>query len=118
MRSLLIIGFGALLAGCGGPAPEGPGAAERPAEAGIERGIILGTRPLGTASPREGRSPQVLSAARGAGVAPGAEAVELTIRLDTGGRDVTLVQPGEAWLRPGQRVRLTPAGLARDDSGA
>lgn len=89
--------------------------AELPAEAGSERGIILGARPLGAPSGTEVRRQmlnQVLAVARGAGAAPGT--VELTIRLERGGRDVALVQPGEAWLQPGQRVRLTPAGVARD----
>lgn len=110
--------LGLALAGCGGsPAPEAPAVAELPAETGSERGIILGARPLGAAPATEVRRQmltQVLAVARGPGAAPGPGAVELTIRLERGGRDVALVQGAESWLQPGQRVRLTPAGVARD----
>jgi len=91
-------------------------------ESVAERGIILGMRPLPAAplpEPRMRLVSHVLTAARGPGTAPGT--VELIIRLERGGRDVALVQPSEAWLQPGQRVRLTPGtrpGLARDAGGA
>lgn len=123
LRKLLFLSFGVALAGCGGPAPEQelPALAEAMNESVSERGIILGMRPLPAAplpEPRMRLVSHVLTAARGAGPAPGT--VELIIRLERGGRDVALVQPSEAWLQPGQRVRITPGarpGLARDSGG-
>ena len=126
LRKLLFLSLGAALAGCGGPAPEQelPAMAESVNESVSERGIILGMRPLPAAplpEPRMRLVSHVLTAARGAGASPAPGAVELIIRLERGGRDVALVQPSEAWLQPGQRVRLTPGarpGLARDPGGA
>ncbi|UPY37374.1 hypothetical protein [Sediminicoccus sp. KRV36] len=118
--------LGAVLAGCGGPSPETPAAVEAaplPAEPSSERGIILGARALG-ADPVGERArvvAQVLRVAQGGRGASGAGAMEVIIRLEAGGRDVALVQPAEAWLRPGQRVRLMPGAsptLARDSGGA
>lgn len=118
-RLLGIFALGAMLAGCGGAAPDSPAMNELPAEPGFERGVILGARPLGAApDPRRAIAAQVLGAAAGGAAGPGADAVELLVRLERGGRDVALVQSAEAWLRPGQRVRFTPSGVARDGSGA
>jgi len=126
LRKLLIVSLGTALAGCGGPAPELelPAALAEPMnESGSERGVILGMRPLPAAplpEPRMRLVSHVLTAARGGGAVPAPGTVELIIRLERGGRDVALVQPSEAWLQPGQRVRLTPGarpGLARDSGG-
>lgn len=104
------------------PEPSAP--APLAAEPSLESGIILGLRPL----PATGAAPadirarlvsQVVGAARGAGTPEGPGAVEVMIRLERGGRDVALVQPAMAWMRPGQRVRFTPdARPALAPSGA
>jgi len=113
MRSYLpplgLVLLGAALASCGGPSPEQPAMAEAlaaEAQAGPERGTVVGLRPLGRAS--EARSPalaQVLQAASGPGATTPSNAMELVVRLERGGRDVALVQA--AGLRLGQRVTLT-----------
>ncbi|MEI6158548.1 MAG: hypothetical protein WCP77_01840 [Roseococcus sp.] len=117
----------ALLTGCGGPSPETPSAPEAaslPAESATERGIILGARPLATEPSPEARArimAQLLRVAQGPGMPEGPGAMEVIIRLERGGRDVALIQAGESWLRPGQRVRLTPGArpaLTRDVTGA
>jgi len=113
MRSYLtpagLVLLGAALASCGGPNPEQTAMTEAPAaeaQAGPERGTVVGLRPLGQAS--EARGPalaQVLRAASGQGTAMPSNTMELVVRLERGGRDVALVQ--EAGLRLGQRVTLT-----------
>lgn len=96
--------------------------AEAPAESSTERGVILGARPLGSASAPQARLvSQVVGAAQGAGVAPATGAVEIIIRLERGGRDMALIQPAASWIQAGQRVRVTPGAqpsVARDTSGA
>jgi len=116
--------FGLLLASCGGSTPEPSTPAPLAAEPSLESGIILGLRPLLAtgAAPADIRArlvSQVVGAARGAGTPEGPGAVEVMIRLERGGRDVALVQPAMAWMRPGQRVRFTPdARPALAPSGA
>jgi hypothetical protein len=122
LRWLLLLPLGLMLAGCGGAAPEAVAPVEALAEPGLERGTILGTRPLPATAPGEPRLrlvSQVLGAARGPGSAE-ANAVEVVVRLEPGRRDVTLIQPAEPWLRAGARVRLTPGPrpmLTRDLAG-
>jgi hypothetical protein len=124
LRCLLLLPLGLVLAGCGGTTPEAAAPPlEAVAEPAIERGTILGTRPLPATTPGEPRLrlvSQVVGAARGAG-SPEANAVEVVVRLERGNRDVTLIQPAEPWMRAGARVRLTPGprpALSRDLSGA
>lgn len=103
--------------------PDAPVPVETVSEPAFERGTILGVRPLPSAAPGEPRLrlvSQVVGAARGAGSAE-ASPVEIVIRLENGRRDVTLIQPAEGWLRPGQRVRLTTGArpvLTRELTGA
>lgn len=107
---LLPLALALALAGCGGATPDPAAPVEAVVEPAFERGTILGLRPLPPTAPGEPRLrlvSQVVGAARGAG-SPEANAVEVVVRLERGNRDVTLIQPAEAWLRPGQRVRLTP----------
>jgi hypothetical protein len=123
LRMLLLIPLMALAA-CGGATPDqAPAPVETVSEPAFERGIILGVRALPSAAPGEPRLrlvSQVVGAARGAGSAE-ANPVEIVIRLERGNRDVALIQPSEAWLRPGQRVRLTTGPrpvLTREAAGA
>ena len=116
-----------LLASCGGPTTEtaepAPPAALA-AEPSLESGVILGLRPLSPSPPGDARSrliSQVVGAARGAGTPEAPGVMEVMIRLERGGRDIALIEPGGAWMRPGQRVRFTPGArpaLAQAPSGA
>lgn len=123
LRCFLLLPLGMALAGCGGATPEVASPVEAVAEPAFERGIILGTRALPATpagEPRVRLVAQVVGVARGAG-SPEANAVEIVVRLESGRRDVALVQPAEPWLRAGQRVRLTPGPrpvLTREPSGA
>lgn len=113
-----------LLAGCGGPVTETVAALPLQAEPMLESGTILGLRPLAAPPGGEARGrlvSQVMGAARGAGTPEAPGAVEVTIRLERGGRDIALIEPAGAWMRPGQRVRFTPGArpaLAQMASGA
>jgi hypothetical protein len=113
-----------LLAGCGGGTPEPAEIPSLAAEPALESGFILGVRPL---APAPGSAAQlrlvsqVVGVARGAGTPEAPGAVEVTIRLERGGRDIALIEPAGAWMRPGQRVRFTPGArpaLAQAASGA
>lgn len=127
MRSLRMAPFpvlALLLASCGGPASEPVETQPLAAEPALESGIILGVRPLAPNPGGEARLrlvSQVVGAARGPGSPEGPGAVEVMIRLDRGGRDVALIEPAGAWMRPGQRVRFTPGtrpALLQAASGA
>lgn len=113
-----------LLASCGGPTPEPAETLPLAAEPALENGIILGVRPLAASPAAESRQrviAQVLGAARGPGTPEGPGAVEVMIRLERGGRDVAVIEPAGAWMRPGQRVRFTPGtrpALLQAASGA
>lgn len=112
MLPVLSLLLGGLLAGCGAPSPEAPGTAESPpliTESHVERGIIVGARPLASPSASDARGAtlaQLLRVASGPGLPAGPNAIEVIVRLDRAGRDVALVQ--QAGWRVGQRVTITP----------
>jgi hypothetical protein len=114
-----------LLGSCGGPVTEPSAPPPLAAEPTLENGYILGLRPLaaGPAGAGDARArlvSQVVGAARGAGTPEAPGAVEVMIRLERGGRDIALIEPPGAWMRPGQRVRFTPGArpaLAQAPSG-
>lgn len=76
----------------------------------VERGVVVGLRPLAPASASESRQrtmAQLLRVSTGAGPAVPAPAVEVVVRLEQGNRDVAFVRGAGEGFRLGQRVTLT-----------
>ncbi|MDB5416424.1 MAG: hypothetical protein JWR10_4759 [Rubritepida sp.] len=99
-------------ASCGTRGPAELPAAQAPqvAEASVERGIVIGLRPLGAPPVAEYQAravAQVLRVATGPGAPPPAAAVEVIVRLEGGVRDIVFIRGASENLRLGQRVTLT-----------
>lgn len=76
----------------------------------VERGVVVGLRPLAIPPASESRQramAQILRASTGAGPALPASAVEVVVRLESGNRDVAFVRGAQEGFRLGQRVTLT-----------
>lgn len=76
----------------------------------VERGMVVGLRPLAAPPATEARQramAQMLRVSTGGGSATPASAVEVVVRLERGNRDVAFVRSAEDGFRLGQRVTLT-----------
>lgn len=99
-------------ASCGVSSPPQTAAANDPAPSGsgVERGVVVGLRPLAAPSASESRQrtmAQLMRVSVGAGPAVPASAVEVVVRLQRDNRDVAFVRGAEEGFRLGQRVTLT-----------
>lgn len=102
-------------ASCGVSSPPRPAAtpdeiAAPLATPAVERGVVVGLRPLAAAPASESRQramAQLLRVSTGTGPAVPASAVEVVVRLERGNRDVAFVRGAEEGFRLGQRVTLT-----------
>jgi hypothetical protein len=118
MSPFLRLGAWALAMGtasCGAPSPPRPaatpdGSAAPLAMPAMERGVVVGLRPLPTLRASESRQhamAQLLRVSAGGGAAVPASAVEVVVRLERGNRDVAFVRAAGEGFRLGQRVTLT-----------
>jgi hypothetical protein len=76
----------------------------------VERGVVVGLRPLTTLPASESRQramSQMLRVSSGGGPAGQGSAVEVVVRLERGNRDVAFVRGANDGFRIGQRVTLT-----------
>lgn len=99
------------VASCGGPSPPAPSGATAPlATPSLERGVVVGLRPLAVPAASESRQrtmTQMMRVSAGGGAAVPASAVEVVVRLEQGNRDVAFVRGADEGFRLGQRVTLT-----------
>lgn len=92
------------------PAPESPAASASTGTSAVERGVVVGLRPLAQAPASESRQramAQLLRVSTGTGPALPSSAVEVIVRLEHTNRDVAFVRGAEEGFRLGQRVTLT-----------
>jgi outer membrane lipoprotein SlyB len=117
-RRRLASGFGVallavlVLSGCARPPQRAAQIAPSPAPA-VATGVIAAMRPL--AAPTADTARAILAAigmGGAAAVSRPADETEFVVSED-GGRTVSIVQPNDAGLHPGERVALTPGARTR-----
>lgn len=108
----LVLAMGA--ASCGVSSPPRPATPDEIAAPlavpAVERGVVVGLRPLTAAPASESRQramAQLLRVSTGGGAAVPASAVEVVVRLERGNRDVAFVRGAGEGFRLGQRVTLS-----------
>ncbi|TCH98776.1 hypothetical protein EJV46_09420 [Roseococcus sp. SYP-B2431] len=101
-------------ASCGVSSPPRPATPDEVAapliEPAMERGVVVGLRPMAAAPASESRQrtmAQMLRVSASGGPAGPVSAVEVVVRLERGNRDIAFVRGAEEGFRLGQRVTLT-----------